>query len=370
MQEGFSTDRKIVAKKMKIEPSSLEACGERIRQGKLVAFPTETVYGLGADATNEKAVLGIFEAKGRPLTDPVIVHIADYGLFDKIVVDGPEKELIRYLGSQLWPGPLTMIGPCNTDFIPSMVGSNTGTVGVRWPKNITAQQLILATQRPIAAPSANRFMHVSPTKPDHVFYDLYDKDIVILDGEQTSFGVESSVLRIMQTPEGKLEGVLLRSGTLELTDIKAALEKNEEYSSVEVKVKKKTECVEEDQESVAPGQLLKHYSPNIDCLLVEKSTLAENSSIDLSHTGIIDVGAQLVSFKEQSLHYVDLSVLNNHKESLTNLYLALRECEVIKGVNRILVLYQEEGYEDGSFGYTLFDKIYRSAAGKRLEGSQ
>ena len=137
-EEIHETERNIVAKLLPITEESIRECGERISSGKLVAFPTETVYGLGADASNEKAVRSIFEAKGRPFTDPVIVHIATWELFDRVILDSPEKELIKYLGSKLWPGPLTLIGPCNTDFIPAIVGSNTGSVGVRWPRNETA----------------------------------------------------------------------------------------------------------------------------------------------------------------------------------------------------------------------------------------
>jgi tRNA threonylcarbamoyl adenosine modification protein (Sua5/YciO/YrdC/YwlC family) len=184
MEEELNFEKKHETVAVLLDPNeqNMLLCGERIRQGKLVSFPTETVYGLGADATNEEAVLSIFEAKGRPLTDPVIVHIADEAKVDRILLDTPERALIKYLGSKLWPGPLTMIGPCDTSYIPSLVGSNTGTVGVRWPNNPIAQELILKADRPIAAPSANRFMHVSPTKYSHVFYDLYDKDVAIIKG--------------------------------------------------------------------------------------------------------------------------------------------------------------------------------------------
>ena len=183
--EDIEFEKKAATRALLLDPSveNLELCGQRIREGKLVSFPTETVYGLGADATNQDAVLSIFEAKGRPLTDPVIVHIAEEEMLDRILLDSPERELIKYLGSRLWPGPLTLIGPCDTNYIPSLVGSNTGTVGVRIPDNAIAIELIKAAKTPIAAPSANRFMHVSPTKYSHVFYDLYDKDIAILKGE-------------------------------------------------------------------------------------------------------------------------------------------------------------------------------------------
>lgn len=282
---NFEKTNEIVAQLLDPKEENMLHCGERIRQGKLVSFPTETVYGLGADATNEKAVLSIFEAKGRPLTDPVIVHIADEDKIDKILLDTPERKLIKYIGSKLWPGPLTMIGPCDTDYIPSLVGSNTGTVGVRWPNNPIAQELILKADRPIAAPSANRFMHVSPTKYSHVFYDLYDKDVAILKGGQTNLGVESTVVRVLEntSPDAPhpLKLLILRPGTLEAAELQAALDESEEYSKVELSIKQKNESVEEHDTSTAPGQLLKHYSPNVDCklLLKKEFILAESEKL-------------------------------------------------------------------------------------------
>lgn len=368
---NFKKENEVIAKILETTDENMELCGERIRQGKLVAFPTETVYGLGADATSEEAVLSIFEAKGRPLTDPVIVHIASQEMIDRILLDTDERQLVHYLGSKLWPGPLTLIGPCDTSFIPPLVGSNTGTVGVRWPDNEIAQRLILKAQRPIAAPSANRFMHVSPTKFSHVFYDLYDKDVAILQGEQTVLGVESTVCRVMKNEEGKLRCVILRPGTLEAKEIRAILDESEEYKDVEIKIKKKTKSVEEGENSVAPGQLLKHYSPNVDCkLLVNDEELKEASTetkdLDWSKIALIDFNSGYGELEEKVKLYKDLSPEGNFKEALHNLYLYLRECEIFPGVELILVRYSNEGYREGEFGFTLFDKIYRSGSGEMM----
>ena len=348
-------------------------CGERIRSGKLVSFPTETVYGLGADATNADAVLSIFEAKGRPLTDPVIVHIADEAKIDLILLDTPERQLIKYLGSKLWPGPLTMIGPCDTNYIPLIVGSNTGTVGVRWPNNPIACELILKADRPIAAPSANKFMHVSPTKYSHVFYDLYDKDVAIIKGGQTNLGVESTVIRVMadhsEFAPHPVKIMLLRPGTLQSIDIQQALDESEEYKNVKLLIKKQNESVEEHEATTAPGQLLKHYSPEVDCkLLLKKDFVAEGSelsSIDKSKLAVIDFSGTFSELQPNALKYVDLSPEGDFKEALHNLYQSLRDCEVSDGVNQILVCYTDTGYSPGEYGATLFDKIYRSASGQQ-----
>lgn len=366
---NFKKEKEVVAKILKITEENIEEAGKRIREGKLVAFPTETVYGLGADATNEKAVLSIFEAKGRPLTDPVIVHIAKKEMVDDILLDTEERALIHYIGEKLWPGPLTLIGPCNTDYIPAICGSNTGTIGVRWPDNPIAQDLILKSQRPIAAPSANRFMHVSPTKFTHVFYDLYDKDVAILEGEQTVLGVESTVCRIMKGENGELKAIILRPGTLEAKEIRACLDESEEYKGVNIEIKKKNKSIEEHENSVAPGQLLKHYSPNVDCkLLVKDETLKEFSveveGVDWSKIAVIDFNEENKNLEEKARLYKDLSGRGDYKEALHNLYLYLRECEIFNGVELILVSYSNDGYSEGEYGFTLFDKIFRSASGE------
>lgn len=370
---NFKKEREVQAKLYKTNEENLKICGERIRQGKLVAFPTETVYGLGADATNEEAVLSIFEAKGRPLTDPVIVHIASKDMVDRILLDSEERQLIHYLGSKLWPGPLTLIGPCDTSFIPPLVGSNTGTVGVRWPNNPVAQQLILEAERPIAAPSANRFMHVSPTKYSHVFYDLYDKDVAILEGEQTDLGVESTVCRVMKLDDGRLKAFVLRPGTLEAKEIRAVLDESEEYKGVEVEIKKKNKSVEESENSVAPGQLLKHYSPNVDCkLIAREQELVEGGGqelvggVDWGKIALIDFNGGYSELESKVALYKDLSPTGDYKEALHSLYLFLRECEIFEGVEQILVFYSNLGYKEGEYGFTLFDKIFRSASGQIL----
>lgn len=178
-------------------------------------------------------------------------------MLEKILLDTPERDLIKYLGSKLWPGPLTLIGPCDTNFIPSLVGSNTGTVGVRVPDNQIAIDLIKAANRPIAAPSANRFMHVSPTKYSHVFYDLYDKDVAILKGQQTNLGVESTVAQVMRNQDDQashqLKIVIMRPGTLEMSRLQEILQESDEYKSVTLEIRKKNHTVEEHEASTAPG---------------------------------------------------------------------------------------------------------------------
>ena len=170
-----------------------------IQAGKLVAFPTETVYGLGANALNAEACLDIFRSKGRPLTDPLIVHVHSLEhaltLLDQSC---PEiVELFKKLAIEYWPGPLTMVVKANLDLIPSMITAETGFVGLRMPNHPIALELIKESGLPIAAPSANKFGHVSPTKAEHVYKDFHqDSEVYIIDGISCSFGIESTVMKI------------------------------------------------------------------------------------------------------------------------------------------------------------------------------
>ena len=182
--------------------------GTRLRVGELVAFPTETVYGLGADATNARAVRTIFAAKGRPATDPLIVHIAEAEAVSQVTGHdlADLSPLVRLLADRFWPGPLTLILPRGPR-IPDEVTAGLATVGVRVPEHSLARALIAAARVPIAAPSANRFGHTSPTTAQHVLADLARRIPWILDGGPCPIGVESTILDVTQP-----QPVLLRPG--------------------------------------------------------------------------------------------------------------------------------------------------------------
>ena len=170
-----------------------------------MGMPTETVYGLGANALNVDACKSIFEAKGRPLTDPLIVHVHSIdqalGLIDHEHVNSEKiMKIFSLLAQKFWPGPLTSIVKANLKVIPSLITAETGFVGLRMPSCDIAQELLKVSGLPIAAPSANKFGHVSPSKAEHVYNDFYlDSDVTILDGGACSFGIESTVLKIVDT---------------------------------------------------------------------------------------------------------------------------------------------------------------------------
>jgi len=190
-------------------PEELHAAAEALKAGALVAFPTETVYGLGAHALHTKAVAQIFEAKGRPHFDPLIVHIADAGQLEQIALDPSGRA--QQLAEAFWPGPLTLVLP-KRPCVPDLVTAGHASVAVRVPAHPVAQSLLRMADIPVAAPSANRFGGVSPTRAEHVRGQL-NVDIV-LDGGPCGVGVESTIISLLDT-----QPTLLRAGGLALEAI-------------------------------------------------------------------------------------------------------------------------------------------------------
>ncbi len=213
---------------------------EIIRSGGLVAFPTETVYGLGADAFNALAVARIFEVKDRPQFDPLIVHVAEKKMVDALCTAVSDRA--QTLIDRFWPGPLTLVLP-KRDVVPDIVTAGLPTVAVRMPAHPVALMLIEQSRTPIAAPSANPFGYLSPTSAEHVAEYLGDKVDLILDGGPCPIGVESTVLDVTQP-----EATVLRPGGLPVEEIERAIGE----------VRMVTGDVDEPQ---SPGQLPHHYAP-------------------------------------------------------------------------------------------------------------
>lgn len=222
--------------------SAIVKAAARLKAGGLVAFPTETVYGLGADATNDRAVAAIFAAKGRPAFNPVIIHVNDRAAAEEFVAFDSRAALLATL---FWPGPLTMILPRREDSRLSLLTSaGLPSQGIRIPSHPVARQLIAALGRPIAAPSANASGTLSPTTPQHVATSLGDNAGLILAGGKAAVGLESTVIDLTEGVP-----VLLRPGAVTLEDLQMHL------GEVRVQI----EAVDENPRS--PGQLLRHYAP-------------------------------------------------------------------------------------------------------------
>lgn len=230
-----------------------------IRAGGLVAFPTETVYGLGGNALDPGAVKKIFTAKGRPLWDPLIVHVSSREMLHSLVAKLPAK--VDDLFAAFMPGPLTLVLPKKAT-VPDVVTAGRDSVAVRFPAHPIAQRLIAASGLPIAAPSANRFQHVSPTAAEHVLADLDGRIDAVLDGGPCPIGVESTVLDLTAEPR------ILRQGAVTAEQLQRLLGK--------VVV---VEAVSHPREEglPSPGMMSRHYSPRTRLVLSEgrESALAD-----------------------------------------------------------------------------------------------
>ena len=235
-------------------PADLRRAAELLRAGALVAIPTETVYGLAADALNGRAVRKIFEAKGRPMDNPLIVHIADISDWAALVTHIPEKA--RALAAAYWPGPLTMILP-HAPCIPDEVSAGLATVAVRFPAHPVARDLIRLTGRPLAAPSANRSGIPSPTTAAHVLADMEGRIAAVVDGGPCAVGVESTVVDLSgETPR------LLRPGGVTLEMLEAVAGPVDVDGAV-------THALQEGAAAASPGMKYKHYAPKADVTLLE-----------------------------------------------------------------------------------------------------
>lgn len=245
---------------------SIARAAEVIRGGGLVAFPTETVYGLGANGLDGTAVARIFEAKGRPSTNPVILHVADAS--EVLNVAAGWSETARKLAARFWPGPLTLVVPKSTA-VPDIVTAGGATVAVRCPNHPVALALIRAAGVPLAAPSANRSTELSPTRAEHVLKSLNGRIDLVLDGGACSGGIESTVVDVT----GEIPRVL-RPGLISVTQLEAVcgpLAVGASGAGV----------------ARSPGQMAKHYSPRTPLVLAEDA--------DSEHRRLKDAGLRVMS---------------------------------------------------------------------------
>jgi len=232
-------------------PADLSRAAALLRAGEIVALPTETVYGLAADALNEVAVRKIFEAKGRPFLDPLIVHVPDLDALGRVAV--PDARLAKL--AAFWPGPLTVVLP-RRECVPDLVTAGKPTVAVRIPAHPLFREVLRLSGLALAAPSANPFGYVSPTTADHVRDSLGERCPWIVDGGPCAHGVESSIVDLTQPDRIRL----LRPGPVSLEQLEVAL------GPLEVVTRATSQDIAQD----APGMLERHYSPNIPVFLFER----------------------------------------------------------------------------------------------------
>jgi L-threonylcarbamoyladenylate synthase len=322
-----------------------------IHSGGLVAFPTETVYGLGANALDAEAVTRIFAAKGRPTYDPVIVHVDSAAMLADLVMT--ITPVAARLTERFWPGALTLVLP-KSDRVPMVVTAQGPTVAVRCPDHAVAQALIAAAECPIAAPSANRFSHTSPTTAQHVLDDLNGKIDLILDGGPTSIGVESTVLDL----SGE-QPVLLRPGGVPLEALIAelgAIDSPQDYLS------------DQDPASQAlpsPGMLDRHYAPQATLHLYTGSDEAMRRSIAVDARRLAEEGHKvgLLLAKEDTVMVETArfpTQLIGSETDLTaiahRLFNAMRALDA-EGVDLILA----RDYASRDIGLAIQDRLRRAA---------
>jgi L-threonylcarbamoyladenylate synthase len=231
------------------DDSNLNRAAQLLRTGGLVAFPTETVYGLGANALDEEAVARIYAVKGRPWASPLIVHVADEAMARSVTAEWPA--VAQALAKRFWPGPLTLVLK-KTTIVPSLVTAGLDTVGVRIPAHAVALDLIRRAGVPIAAPSANRFTQISPTTADHVAKGLGEGIDMIVDGGPTQVGIESTVISLWRDPPQ-----ILRPGMISQTDLESVARVRFEREAALPKI------VE------SPGMHPRHYAPRTPFYVIE-----------------------------------------------------------------------------------------------------
>ncbi len=340
-----------------INSEIMEQAAACIRDGKLVAFPTETVYGIGANAFDAAAVEKIYKAKRRPSSDPLIVHIADVAQLDDIVEDVPE--LAWQLAQAFWPGPLTLILN-KTDKIPSNVTSGKPSVAVRMPSHPIAQELIRRAQRPIAAPSANLFSKPSSTSGKHVSEDFVDELDMVLDGGESTIGVESTVVNLTASVP-----VVLRPGGLPVEALRKFIP--------ELQIK--TSYLDEETTAASPGMLLKHYSPNARLVLYlgdDPKRVAErmkNEAEKLEADGL-GIGILCSSQQGKQLNNGNRAVFELGEEGdletiSKSLYRGLRHLDE----DRVDVILASAPVSSEGLGLAIRDRLYRSAEGNVVEVS-
>lgn len=262
-----------------VSATALATAATQLREGKLIAFPTETVYGLGADATNDRAVAAIYAAKGRPEFNPLIVHVADEQQLDRIVI---WNEPARQLAARFWPGPLTLVLPRHKDTkVSRLVSAGMDTVAVRIPSHPTARKLLEAVALPIAAPSANKSGHLSPTTPLHVHASLgHDIDLILADGK-SPVGVESTVLDL--TGE---QAVLLRPGGVPIETLRQVVDVITRDQSGSEGLK-------------SPGLLPSHYAPHLPVRLNVTAAQADEAFLLFGPPLSFSGGAERLNLSEQ-----------------------------------------------------------------------
>ena len=316
---------------------AIERAASIIRGGGLVAFPTETVYGLGADAMSERAIEKVFEAKGRPADNPLIVHVGNQNDLLRVAQDVSDKAW--QLVNRFWPGPLTLVLRRRDEIVPA-VSAGLETVAVRMPNNLIAIELIRKAGTPLAAPSANRSGRPSATTAAHILRDLEGRIDMILDGGPTNIGIESTVLDMTDD-----RAVLLRPGWITAEQIAATTGEVERTAK-------------EEEFKRAPGTRHRHYSPRARVVLVESrssESIFQLSKDYLKQGRVAFIGHTRIDIDDPRFHCRILE--NSATDYARSIYSALREADE-RGASVIVV----EGITESGEGAAVMERLRRAAS--------
>ncbi|MBI5929920.1 MAG: threonylcarbamoyl-AMP synthase [Chloroflexi bacterium] len=336
------------------ETELIKQAAARIRAGGLVAFPTETVYGLGANGFDATAVDHIFIAKGRPTNDPIILHLSSRHQLELVAQDIPPLAL--QLAQAFWPGPLTLVLKRQPQ-VPANVTAGLDTVAVRVPSHPVALALLKAADVPIAAPSANRFSRPSPTTAQHVLEDLEGCVDLVLDGGPTSIGVESTVLDLTQSIP-----TILRPGGALVEPLRVMIPN--------LQIKQSFVGASEGKQGLtSPGMLLKHYSPNADLLLFtgpdDTKVIAHMQSTvhqlvqEGKSVGVLTSEEDRPHFARLPIQLAELGPRSDLEMIARNLFAGMRTLDFL-GVDVILV----KSFVQEGLGLAIWDRLIRAAEGK------
>ncbi len=338
-----------------MDKQAVAEAGAILKQGGLVAFPTETVYGLGADALNEEASGKTYAAKGRPSDNPLIVHIADFDALEKITAEIPQSAV--RLAERFWPGPLTMIFD-KSEAVPYGTTGGLDTVAVRMPSNIVARELIRAAGGYVSAPSANTSGRPSPTTADHVYEDLNGKIEMILDGGKVDIGLESTIVDMTVEPP-----MILRPGAITAEMMKPIIG--------DVDIDETVLGNESNQAPKAPGMKYRHYAPKAKLVIVEGNIKEEVLAIRQLCYEMIRKGKKVgvIATSETVCYYTNGVIKNigsreNEKTIARNLYGVLREFDE-EDVDMIY----SESFAVSGIGNAIMNRLEKAAGHLRISAA-
>jgi L-threonylcarbamoyladenylate synthase len=314
--------------------TAAEPAARVLRAGGLVAFPTETVYGLGADATDAEAVARLYEAKGRPSFNPLIAHVIDAAAARALAHFDHTAER---LAQAFWPGPLTLVLPRRGDCpVAELATAGLDTVAVRVPSHPVARAILAAVGRPLVAPSANRSGHLSPTTAQHVLADLRGRIELIVDGGQTPMGLESTIVACLDA------AMLLRPGALPRTELERVVPLSEPTPAA-------GSSTRNDQAPVAPGQLASHYAP--------RARLRLNAQKIQAGEALLAFGPLAAEGADRAALVLNLSARGDLIEAAANLFSHLRALDAA-GAATIAVM----PVPHAGLGEAINDRLARAAA--------